>query len=317
MLSGKIQGAIFGFAVGDALGVPVEFMDREVLRKNPVTDMREFGTHNQPMGTWSDDTSMTLATIESLSGGFDVEDMMNKFSDWLNEGYMSATGVVFDVGIGTCSALKKFKNGVPALSCGGSDEFDNGNGSLMRILPIAFYTFEMSFEERVKIIEDVCMLTHGHVRSHIGCCIYVQFAIELLKGNPKEKAIRKAIKKVSDYYEDEAELKSYKRIIDGEVFLLSEDEISSSGYVVHTLEAVLWVLFSTDNYRDCVLAAVNLGSDTDTVGAIVGGLAGICYGMKSIPESWVNVVAKADEIKRICSDFADSLSKTQKSRRSF
>ncbi len=147
----KIQDAIIGFIVGDALGVPVEFESRESLKINPVKDMREYGTYHQPKGTWSDDTSMTLCSMESLVNGLDYNDLMDKFSNWMKSGYMTARNEVFDIGIGTQDAIHRFLNGTDALSCGGKDEFDNGNGSLMRMLPVAFYTMGIPLKSKLTI----------------------------------------------------------------------------------------------------------------------------------------------------------------------
>ena len=134
-----VRAAMLGLAVGDALGVPVKFMDREALCQNPVTGMRAFGAHGQRAGTWSDDTSMALCLLESLTGGVDYTDMMGRFLRWAEEGYMTAHGEVFDMGIATRQALVRFAQGTPALQCGGRGTYDNGNGSLMRILPVALY----------------------------------------------------------------------------------------------------------------------------------------------------------------------------------
>ena len=135
----KILGGVLGLCVGDALGVPVEFESRESLRSNPVTDMRGYGTYNQPAGTWSDDTSMTICLMDSLSGGLDYFDIMTKFKSWINGAECTAHGEVFDVGNTTRKAIDRFTNGMDALKCGGGSEKDNGNGSLMRILPLVFY----------------------------------------------------------------------------------------------------------------------------------------------------------------------------------
>ena len=148
----KILGGILGLAVGDALGVPVEFQSRESLRRNPVTDMRGYGTHNQPPGTWSDDTSLTLCLLDSLEKKCDEQwaivgdlpkpdytDIMHKFLSWAYKGKYTAHNEVFDIGIATRKALQRFRDGTEPLRCGGTSEQDNGNGSLMRMLPIVFY----------------------------------------------------------------------------------------------------------------------------------------------------------------------------------
>ncbi len=189
----KLLGGILGLIVGDALGVPVEFMSREDLRQNPVSEMREFGTFNQPKGTWSDDSTMTLCLMDSLSNGLNYDDICIKFLSWIEDGYMTPHGEAFDIGITTRNSLYNYSKGIPPLECGGDDEYDNGNGSLMRILPLAFYTAGMPLEEKFAIAEDIFGLTHGHMRSKIACSIYVQFVSELLKGYDKDKALKQTI----------------------------------------------------------------------------------------------------------------------------
>ncbi len=303
----QIYGGIIGLVVGDALGVPVEFVSRNELRQNPVKEMREYGTYNQPKGTWSDDSTMTLCLVDSLTNGLDYDDICSKFLAWVENGYMTPYNEIFDIGIATEKAIREYKQGVLPLECGGESEFDNGNGSLMRILPLAFYTFTIPIKQKFEIVENISALTHRHIRSKIACSIYVQFTCELLKGYSKEKALKQTINHINDFYRDEEELAYFKRILDANISALSEEDIQSTGYVVHTLEAVLWCFFNTNNYSDCVLKAVNLGDDTDTIGAIVGGLAGVYYGFKSIPQHWVSDIAKFEMIKQICEGFTTSL----------
>lgn len=188
----SVQDAIMGLVVGDALGVPVEFISRAELLKNPVKDMLSYGTYNKPKGTWSDDSSLTLCLAQSLTDGCNYKDIMNKFSDWLNKGYMTATEEVFDVGRTTSIAIAKYLKGGYPTSCGGTNESDNGNGSLMRILPIAFYLKNMVTDYQFKVIHDISSFTHAHPRSLIACGIYVQIAIELMDCKNKEQSIKKA-----------------------------------------------------------------------------------------------------------------------------
>lgn len=304
----KLDSAVLGFIVGDALGVPVEFEYREDLKLNPVVDMREFGTYNQPRGTWSDDTTMTLCLMESLSTGeLNYEDICSKFLAWVKDGYMTPHGELFDIGFATRKAIQKFSEHTPPLKCGGTSELDNGNGSLMRILPLAFYTVNMSVSKRFEIVENVSALTHGHKRARIACVLYVQFICELLKGRSRKDALTQAIIHIQQHYREEAELEHYDRIISGKIIALKEDDIKSSGYVVATLEAVLWCFLTTDCYADCVLKAVNLGGDTDTIASIAGSLAGLYYGLDSIPKEWISTLAKLDMIHDVCDKFTAQL----------
>ena len=312
-----VKSAILGLVVGDALGVPVEFRSREELEQDPVTEMRAYGTHYQPAGTWSDDSSMALCLLESLSRGVDYDDMMTRFLRWADEGYMTAHGDIFDMGIATRKALMKYAKGTPPLACGGAEDHDNGNGSLMRILPAALYlhrTFGPEFPgkpEAYEIVHDSSSLTHAHPISLIACDIYCSVANELLCGRSGAADIQHGIaaaKSMCASLPDTAPCLAQFDRVDTDVLLsLSRPEIRGSGYVLHTLEAALWCLLRTDSYQACLLEAVNLGEDTDTVGAVAGGLAGILYGLDRIPAQWLEVLAKRDEIEALCRDFCNSL----------
>jgi len=250
----RIADAIYGLAIGDALGVPYEFHGRGEFE---FTEMVGYGTHKQPVGTWSDDTSMAIATAKSLKdngGKVDTEDIRKNFLRWKKGEDFNCNGVCFDIGIATGIALE---TGIAR-----TDIRSNGNGSLMRILPLAFV--DCTDEE----IRAVSAITHGHEISMQACVIYVHVARRLLAG----ESIREIIPTLE--YD-----KPFDRL--HEIDRLDESEIRGSGYVVHTLEASLWALANNDMFRDTVLAAVNLGEDTDTTGAVAGGLAGIVYGLDS------------------------------------
>ena len=317
MFEEKVLGGILGFVVADALGVPVEFEDREYLRLYPVTDMRGYGSYDVPAGSWSDDSSMTLCALESLTHGLDYDDMMSRFLRWADEGYMTPHGEVFDMGITTREALLRYAKGTPALECGSVSELANGNGSLMRMLPVAFYLYHLrcttaiSRRESLPIIHNASALTHAHPISLISCSIYCHIVHNLLNGHSLKDAIADAsnlIKKLyqKDHPEYHGWLNKFNHV-DADVLLhLTEDDIRSSGYVLDTLEAALWCLLHTDSYRDCVLKAVNLGSDTDTVAAVAGGLAGLYYGTSAIPTEWSEVIPKRDMIESLCKDFCSA-----------
>ena len=302
MKKDRVIGGLVGVCVGDALGVPVEFVSRDKLRLNPIKDMVGYGTHNQPPGTWSDDSSLTLCLAESLCKGFNIHDIANKFIKWLYEGYWTPYGETFDIGNTTYIAISRLKSGVNPLDAGPKDEFSNGNGSLMRILPLSFYLEKMKKEEQFEITHKVSRITHGHLRSQMACGIYIQIAINLLKEDPPEIAYKKAKEISLDYYSREPyvyELKHFDRILKSDIRKLSINSIKSTGYVIDTLEASLWSFLNSKTFKDAVLTAVNLGGDTDTIGAVTGGLAGIYYGYSAIPKDWVKKIAKVDEIMEL------------------
>ncbi len=319
-MANHVLAGIMGLCVADALGVPVEFMDRETLKRNPVTGMRSYGTHRQPAGTWSDDTSMILCLVDSLIKGLDYEDIMINFLKWLDEAAYTPHGEVFDVGNITAKALMRFSRGIPPLECGGATERDNGNGSLMRILPIVFYlrsVYGTDFhetDEAFEIIHSVSALTHAHKRSQIACGIYVSVASALMDGTDPEIAVETDIHRAVDHYRSHPgfsrELHHYERLTRKDFSELDEAEIRSTGYVVDTLEAAIWCLLRTDSFRDCVLKAVNLGGDTDTVAAVAGGLAGLYYGYESIPDDWLSVIAKRDYVESLCNQLYEAFGKS-------
>lgn len=304
-----IRAMIYGHAVGDALGVPVEFSSREQRKKDPVKEMRGEGTYHMPAGSWSDDTSMTLCLLESLNrlGRLDYDDVMKNFTRWLYEQKFTPAGVVFDVGMTSQMAVRRHVDGIAPLACGGRGERDNGNGSLMRIAPMVIYCEEHSGltlnEEMAAKIHDVSALTHAHPRSQAACVIFVATALRLLAGEPISLAIEQGVQETHRLYQDKPEyreelLHAYHRLLNLSAFRrLPEEAIKSSGYVVDTLEAVFWCLLHSNSYKECVLRAVNLGEDTDTIAAIAGGLAGIIYGYEAIPSEWVEALKGKEQIE--------------------
>jgi len=304
--------AIMGLVVGDALGVPAEFMSRAELMENPITGMRGYGTHNQPAGTWSDDSSMTIATVEWYGEGAELQPdynaLMEKFCDWLMHGEYTPYGTNFDNGISTARALIRYGKGSEPLQCGGRAENENGNGSLMRILPAALWFHEGLSKENLEHAEDIfalSALTHAHMRSKLGCLIYSKLIADIMHTPDADKyaVVERSLRQCKAYLDSRTEedipeeIKQYDRLWNVEAFrTLPEEEIRSSGYVVDTLEAALWCFLNTDSYQECVLRAVNLGDDTDTVAAVAGGLAGLYYGLEDIPKEWRDVIPKWDWI---------------------
>ena len=308
MINDKIKAVMLGHAVGDALGVSVEFCERNELVEKPVTDMVGYGTYPYPEGCWSDDTSMSLAALDSLaSGKLDFDDIMVKFGEWYYDDEYTPTGEMFDVG-NTCSYAidNYFAYHKPIEKCGLTGERSNGNGSLMRIHPFVMYataSFLKGNEEGywlwMECIKRASALTHAHDRSIMGCYIYGYCLSFLLKEATRESLIA-GIKFAGENLDYLPEFEHYKRIFDSNFEKLTIDDIKSTGYVVDTLEAALWCALTTDNYRDCVLKAVNLGDDTDTVAAVAGGLAGALYGYDAIPKEWLDTLKRRDYIEEMC-----------------
>lgn len=254
-----LRACVYGMAVGDALGVPYEFRRRGSFR---CTGMAGHGSHDQPAGTWSDDTSMALALCDSYRalGAVDADDVRRRFKAWYRDGAYTVDGL-FDVGGTTARAL--------VAGHGMTGERDNGNGSLMRAAPMAF------MDATDDDVRAVSALTHAHPTSTEACVRLVAVARALADGIPPRRAIPDA----------------------DAVAALPEDSVRSGGFVLDTERAAYRCLFTTGSYRDCVLAAVNLGDDTDTTAAVAGALAGIAYGMEGIPAEWLDALLGKDVIE--------------------
>lgn len=316
---------IIGVVVGDALGNPVQFMRRNEIKNRPegaVTGMESGGVYHTPIGTWTDDSSMALATLDSIweLGQVDPEDIMTRFVDWYEYGDYTPFGKAFDMG-NTCSeAILRFEWDHNVATCGLRGSRDNGNGSLMRIMPVCLYAAIKQMEggmtdtEAVGIVEAVSALTHAHLRSRMACGLYY-FMVRSLLGKEEKQPVIEVLQEGIDaglkYYEKTddkfilLEMSYFKRLFHLSAFAeVAEENIKSSGYVVDTIEAAIWSLITTGSFEECLLKVVNLGDDADTVGAVCGGLAGLYYGYGSVPEEWLSVIPRRDWIEELCRDMA-------------
>jgi ADP-ribosyl-[dinitrogen reductase] hydrolase len=299
MLPIKILSGLMGVCIGDALGVPVEFTSRAERKKSPVTTMLGYGTWEQPPGTWSDDSSLTLCLADCLCEGFSLSAIADSFWRWYKEGLWTARGEVFDIGNTTFLALANWQQGASPLKAGGTSEKSNGNGSLMRILPMAYFYQSLSFPELIERVHQVSCITHAHLRSQMACGIYISIAIALLAGFEPQAAYLQGLSEIESIYsgnEYVLEKPHFDRVFSGELAQIPIEEINSGGYVVDTLEASLWCLLNTSSYAQAVLKAVNLGGDTDTTAAVTGGLAGIYYSVENLPQEWIDQIARKQDI---------------------
>lgn len=299
-----IKDVLLGVAVGDALGVPVEFKSRRELLDDPVTGVRGYGSHRQPPGTWSDDSSLTFCLAEMMCKKYDLQDLANRFVNWKTYNYWTPHNEVFDMGIATSAAIDRMARGVDPRQAGGNSVDSNGNGSLMRILPLLFLVKDLDIDRRYLMVSDVSSLTHRHVRSVLSCFIYIEIAMGLLLGKGKHEAYRRACETVKGFLDTSAictdeEKKIFSRILSGTIDKEEEQNIYSSGYVLHTLEASVWCFLNTASYERAILKATNLGSDTDTTAAVTGGLAGLLYGWQTIPEEWLSALARRTDIEEL------------------
>lgn len=305
MIDTRIVGAIYGSLVGDALGVPVEFSERAARDADPVVGMRGWGTWNQPPGTWSDDGALLLCSVEALCGAWDLERMAEGFVAWRKRGHWAAHGKVFDIGATTAAALDLLATGCPPELAGGQGVDTNGNGSLMRILPVALRCAQEDDATVVERAMEVSSLTHGHVRSKLACAFFCLLAKRLLAGCPAAEAyadVCRRFEAVMAIYPGEGP--AFARILGGHLGGQPRDEIRSGGYVIDTLAAAVWCLLRERDFGSTVLAAVNLGGDTDTTACVAGGLAGCLYGRAAIPAEWVEALPQSKRLAELTESFA-------------
>lgn len=315
------KSALIGLAVGDALGVPVEFLSREEVRLINLNDMIGCDTPVPfesrwggmiPAGAWSDDTSMTIATMASFirqGGQIDYDDIMRQFLNWWENGAYCSIEFPFGLGGTVSKALHFYKTGIPATECGPNGERDNGNGALMRILPFSLYCIfkGKKVEQSIEIIKSASAITHGHPISQLGCLIFTAFLKELLSSRSVKNAWNTA--RTVDYsrYFDGNTLDAYKALL-SEGFYKAEDTcIGETGYVVDCLMVAVYSMLHGTCYEDTVLSAINFGYDTDTDAAVTGALAGAFYGMDSIPDRWLRAIKKKETMETYANDFAQCL----------
>jgi ADP-ribosyl-[dinitrogen reductase] hydrolase len=307
---GRVAGALVGLAVGDALGLPVEFEPRKAREADPVLSLRGGGTWRLEPGSWSDDAALALCLAESIVlKGFDPEDSGKRSLAWLDEGYWSARGQAIGAGGATMRALGRIRSGLPAVLAGGRGENDNGNGSLMRILPASAWLASLPEPARLRAIAAYSSVTHGHPRSILGAWLHCLVSSRLLRGEAPKEAYLGAMEEARSLQGSlpaalRAEAGAYARVLDGGLASVPAARIRASGYVVHCLEASLWCLVNNADFPSSVLAAVNLGEDADTTGAVTGGLAGLAYGRAAIPGEWAASLARGDEIEALAGKLA-------------
>ena len=293
---------LLGTAIGDALGLPVQFLEREVVAKNPITTMEGLDQFNIPAGTWSDNTSLSFCLAESLCNGYDLNDIINKFTKWMYEDYWTPANETFDINYINYFAIVNLRNNGSPHVAGIDNKRGNRDGSLMRILPLVPYILNMEEEKKFRIIKEISSLTYRHPRSILACIALCEFAIQYINLQSVEEAYQTMQQTILQLLKKEMFIEEdipFKRLVGlsyEEFKAIELKDIHSTEYVIDILEASLWCIFNTTSYKDAVLKAVNLGDDANTVGAITGGLAGILYGYDTIPPEWLEVLAKKDDI---------------------
>lgn len=307
-LDEKIRGGIYGLLIGDAVGVPYEFNPPEKLPAYDLIDMippQSFRSSypNIAYGTWSDDGAQALCVLASLihCKKLDSTDLVNRFCNWYRLGYLAIDYQVFDIGIQTREALSRFLQGVPINQIANTEVSANGNGALMRVLPLALWHQGSDLE----LIEDAfaqAHLTHGHIRSKLCCALYCLWARQLLKGVDIDQAWLNSLDILKQTFQAEPEvLKEIQQEIDIE----STYEIKGKGYVVDCLLSAKYAL-KQSSYQEVIKTAISLGHDTDTTACVAGGLAGIVFGEAGIPERWKLALKGQDMVEPLLEALLDS-----------
>ncbi len=291
----RAKGALVGLALGDALGTTLEFAGRDT--KTPVTDLVGGGPFGLAAGEWTDDTSMALCLAESLleRGLLDVQDLMERFLRWYEEGHNSVTGKCFDIGGATKAALDSFSETREPLS-GSTDPQSAGNGSLMRLSPVAIRWWRDRSRARAAARLQ-SRTTHGAPQAVEACALYAELLVEAIAGTPKETVLRARI------WSGDAQI---AEVAAGSWREKERGDISSSGYVLHTLEAALWCVDRSESIEDALVLAANLADDADTVAAVTGQLAGALWGMSGAPPGWLDKLAWRERLEALAAGLFES-----------
>jgi ADP-ribosyl-[dinitrogen reductase] hydrolase len=314
----KVQGLVLGLAVGDALGVPFEFLEPSNIENEKFEEMKGYGTHNQPAGSFSDDTSLCLCTIESLIHNYNQDETAHLFIRWRDEFYWTASNNVFDIGITTDIALSNIKNGISINDAAPKNERSCGNGALMRILPLVFYCDNLTLDEIYQLVERYASITHGHIRSHMACfylLVYAHRVMRLPNGSKqngsfnKRKCFADVSVEIERFFQTNEvfrnEIQHFERLFN--TLPNQFNELQNTGYVIHSLEVVFSLFLRYNRYEIMVTQAIKLGGDTDTNACIVGGLAGLFYGKNNIPERWSSKLLKINEILELARRWEKSM----------
>ncbi|RYZ65358.1 MAG: ADP-ribosylglycohydrolase family protein, partial [Proteobacteria bacterium] len=292
----RARGAFLGLAVGDALGTTIEFKAPGSF--TPLTDIVGGGPFRLAPGMWTDDTSMALCLAESLlERGFDPVDQLRRYVSWWRKGTWSSTDKCFDIGNTVTAALARFEaTGTPW--CGSTDPYSAGNGSLMRLSPVPIY-YAQEPELAIARAADSSATTHLTRSTLDACRYYAALILGALHGASKEELLASRYSPVLGLWKGAPLCKEIDAIAAGSFKTKSPPDIRGTGYVVQSLEAALWALHTTTDFRSGCLAAANLGEDADTTAAIYGQLAGALYGASGIPAAWLDKLARKDELEAI------------------
>lgn len=294
----KIKGSIVGSILGDIVGVPYEFTSKNLITKEDILSFKGYKSHNVPFGYWSDDSSLILATMDSLKNGrCDYKDIGTNFCHWLFDKQYTPQNQVFDCGTTIRRAINQINECDYTGRC---EDYECGNGSLMRILPVVLYQYFNEKDQSIALdtIIEIGNITHSNKLCEIGIIIYSKYVFNLLDGKDKLEAYKDMQQFVKERFKG-FDVSAYNRILNENIFNATKDEVNGSGFIVNTLESVLWTFINSNNYKDGIINAILLGNDTDTVASITGGLLGLYYGYDNISSEWIDKIFKKDYIFNI------------------
>lgn len=300
----NLKASLYGYIIGDAVGLPLKNKSRKELLKKPINEMLPIDGYND-IGYWSCNSSFILATLDSIIENekkINYSDLMRKYLECLNNNkYSSSNKIISDIDEVIINSLNNFKDNKTPLDCGSKKYEDNNNKSLARMLPIVLYCYYKKVEEDdiYNLVKKYSSLTHAHQLSIMASYIYVRFMLNILKG--KNKTTSYNLIKYIDYekYFRKEIISEFSRLLKDNINELSLEEIQSTDNVVDTLEATIWIILNTNNYQQAIVGAINLGGDTNTIGALVGAVAGIIYGVDDVPHKWIDNIKKKDFINNI------------------
>ena len=307
-----VRDGIIGFAIGEAMGVPTESSKRADLLEKPVLKMIPKISNGIPKGAWSDGTSLTIATMDAISKkGLNYTAMADNYVRWFTTNKFCSINESFGIENTTLKSLVRYTQHMDeAYECGSDDYYDNGNGALSRILPIAYYftTHKDTDKNIYEVVKLTSSITHAHEVSVLGCYIFVRLTMFLLKGNNKYTALRQ-VKKLDYSMFSKESLDEYSRILVADIDDLEIEEIKTTSFIVDTLEAAIWCFLKSESFKECVIATTNIGGDTVAIGGVAGALAGIFYGYGNIPKNYLEDLRKKDYLIELCENYETFLRK--------
>lgn len=307
ILLDKQKGMLYGLYAGDILGGPLEFLTLDGV--DPITRYTYGGVHHLKLGQFTDDTSMTLALMHSLTEkGFDQKDQMDKYIKWMLGGEYSSKGFCFDIGIATQRALNYYKM-TTIVEAGVKDNYSSGNGSLMRLAPVSLWAYPMGLDKMIHYAKASSVTTHG---SHIVLDTLAYFSsiiFKILNGEKNKDEILKADIDALNITNNVV----IEDLINADFLGNEKYDMNPTGFIINSLICAIWAFYNTDSFEDALIKAVNIGgteqADADTIGAITGQIAGAYYGFKSIPSHFIDEIFKKDMVDGFTNAFLETLNK--------